>query len=124
MHHQVDVIEQHPLGLVVPLDVRRAQPETLELLLDLIGDGLDLARVAAGAHDEVVGESTGRGIEMEDRDVFRFLRVAGFDRGMHGGADFLLGRCRGFRPGGTGGSAGAWCHSLVGVAFFGGVPPH
>ena len=41
VNHEVDIIEQHPLGLLVSLRVSYAQAQTLEPLIDGIGDRLN-----------------------------------------------------------------------------------
>ena len=44
-------------------------PGGAELLVDFVGDGLDLARVGARAENEIVGEAAGLGVELQDADV-------------------------------------------------------
>jgi len=68
--HEVNVIEQHPLRLVVALDVGGADSGFPESLLYLIRDGLNLPRVATRADDKVVGERPGGLVHLQDGDVF------------------------------------------------------
>jgi hypothetical protein len=77
VNHEVNVIQQHPLGLVVALDMSRADSGLPESLLYLIRDGLNLPRVATRADDKVVGERPGGLIHLQDGDVFGLL---GFGR--------------------------------------------
>ena len=59
MNYKIDVIEQHPLGLVVAFLVGRFDPRSGESLLYLIGDGLNLPGVATGANNKIVSERPG-----------------------------------------------------------------
>ncbi len=83
MHDEVHVIEQHPFGLGVPFGVRGVQSGLPESLLDLIGDGLDLPRVATRADDEIIGEAAMRLIEFERGHVGRLLFLTGANGGCH-----------------------------------------
>jgi len=77
VNHEVDVIQKHPLGLVVPLDVGRSNSGLSESLLYLIRDGLNLPRVATRADDEVIGERPGSFVHFQDGNVFGFLGLGG-----------------------------------------------
>jgi len=83
MDYKIDVIEQHPFGLFVALDVRRADPGLPESLLYLIGDGLNLPRVATGANNEEIGESARGLVQLEYRKLLGLFRLARLHRFIH-----------------------------------------
>ena len=56
MDHKIDIIEQHPLGLPVALDVRGPQSRCLQTQLHFVRNGLDLPRIGPAAHHEIVGK--------------------------------------------------------------------
>ena len=64
MHYKIDVIEQHPFGLFVAFDVGRSGAGLPESLLYLIGDGLNLPRVATGANNKKIGKPAGGLVEL------------------------------------------------------------
>ena len=70
MNHEVNVVQQYPVGLVVALDVGRADSGLSESLLYLIRDGLNLPRVATRADDKIIGERPGGLVHFQDGDVF------------------------------------------------------
>ena len=69
MNHEVNVVQQHPVGLAVALDVGRTDPGFPESLLYLIRDGLNLPRVATRADDKVISERPRGLIHLQDGDV-------------------------------------------------------
>jgi hypothetical protein len=69
VNHEVNVIQQHPIGLVITLDVGGADSGLPESLLYLIRDGLNLPRVATRADDEIIGERPGGLIHLQNGDV-------------------------------------------------------
>ena len=77
MNHEVDVIQKHPLGLAIPLDVGGTNPGLPESLLYLIRDGLNLPRVATRADDEVISKRPGRFVHFQDGDIFGFFGLGG-----------------------------------------------
>ncbi len=86
MHDKIHVIQQDPLGLVVPFRVGRTQASLCESLLYLIRDGLNLPRVATRADDKIVGKAAVRLVEFERGNVSRLLLFAGG----YGGGDLVL----------------------------------
>ena len=56
MHDEIEVIEQHPLGPVVALDVGRLDAVLGQRIDDAVRDGANLTRVGAGANQKEVGE--------------------------------------------------------------------
>ena len=77
MDQQVAVIGQDPLRLLVAFDADRQFARlAFQLQMDLVADGLNLALVAAGADDEVVGEGGDAG-EVQHANVGGFLRFGG-----------------------------------------------
>src|SRR5207245_4218986 len=74
---EVDVVQQHPLGLAVAFDVRRIETGPLQAELDFIGDRLDLPGIGSAANYKIVGESAGAFLQFEDRDFFGLLFLAG-----------------------------------------------
>jgi hypothetical protein len=52
----------------------------LQLDLDFVGYGLNLAGVGAAAHNEKVGEGSNLS-KVEDLDIFRLLRLGRLNRG-------------------------------------------
>ncbi len=77
MNHEVDIVQQHPVGLAVALDMGGTDPGLPESLLYLIRDGLNLPRVATRADDEVIGECPGGFIHLQDGDIFGFFGLGG-----------------------------------------------
>ena len=73
MDHEVDVVEQDPLGLAIALDVGGVEAGFFQAKFDFVGDGLDLARVSSAADHEVIGESSGTFFEFQDGDFFGFF---------------------------------------------------
>ena len=87
MNHEVNVVQQYPVGLVVALDVGRADSGLSESLLYLIRDGLNLPRVATRADNEVIGECSGGLIHLQNGDflgLFGFGCLYGFHHLGHG----------------------------------------
>ena len=79
MHHQVTVIGQHPLGLVIAFQAgRQLAGLTLELQVDFIVDRLHLFLIVAGADDEVVGKA-GDPRQIQDLDIGGFFGFGGAD---------------------------------------------
>jgi hypothetical protein len=78
VNHKVHVIQQHPLGLVISLDVGRADSGFPESLLYLIRDGLNLSGVATRADDKKISKRPGGFVHLQNGDVlglFRFGRL-------------------------------------------------
>jgi hypothetical protein len=69
------------------LDVRGTLAVLGKTFADLVADGLNLTRVAAGADDEVVGKR-GDLAQVENGDVRGFFGFGGADRGEPGGGRF------------------------------------
>jgi len=78
--HEVHVIEQYPLRLLVPFHVGRLQPGLCESLLYLIRDGLNLPGVAAGTDYEIVGKRPAVLSQLQNRDIAGFFGVTGLNR--------------------------------------------
>jgi hypothetical protein len=76
----IAVIQQNPFGVLISLDARRIFAQLLQLDLDFVGDGLNLAGVGTAADDEKVGEG-GYFAKVEDLDIFGLLRLGGLNRG-------------------------------------------
>jgi hypothetical protein len=77
--HKIHVIEQHPLGLLVTLDVSRPQPGPFQAQFHFVRNGLDLAGIGPAAHYEVVGERSRPFFQFQYGDFFRLLFQAGTD---------------------------------------------
>lgn len=79
MDHQVAIIDQDPIRLVIAFDASRqlARP-LLEIEPHLVGDGLNLALVGAGDDHEIIGERRDPG-EIENRDIGGLLGFRGAD---------------------------------------------
>lgn len=88
MDHEVDVVQQDPICLVVAFDVSGPHPGTGESLLYLIGDGLNLSRVAAAANNKVVGEGARGSVHLKDGQILGFFLFASLDRFVHLAPDF------------------------------------
>ena len=56
MDNEVHIVDQYPLGLTVPLDVRGTQPRSLKAQFHLVCYRLHLPRIRTAAQHEVVGE--------------------------------------------------------------------
>ncbi len=54
-------------------------PCFLQPVFDFVGNRLNLPRIGAAAHHEVVGERAGALFEFHDRDFFGFFVLAGLD---------------------------------------------
>ncbi len=80
MDDEIYVVQQNPFGLVVALDVRGPHPVPGESLLYLIGDGLNLSRVAAATDNKVIGEGAGGLVHLENSQIFGLFRLTSFDR--------------------------------------------
>ena len=78
MHQKIPVIGQDPFRLSVTFEAMRQLPVGLQGEADLIGDGLDLFRIGAGANDEVVGEGGNPG-QIQDVNVGGFFRLGRAD---------------------------------------------
>jgi len=79
MDQEVAVIAQHPLALFIAFDARRQFSAPFELLADLVGDGLILARVRTRADHKIIGE-TGDAGEVQNSDVGCLLFLGGPNR--------------------------------------------
>ena len=79
MHHEVVVVEEHPLAHAAPLDVTgRAFALALEPFLDRVGDRGDLSVARSVGDDEPVGEIA-QSAKVQDEDVLALLVADGFD---------------------------------------------
>lgn len=81
MHDEIDVIDKHPISLVVAFYLVRTHAGLLEAKLNFVGDGLNLSGVFASADHEVVGECRGVLVHFEDADLLAFLFFAGLNGG-------------------------------------------
>jgi hypothetical protein len=79
--NEVEVIDKHPFGALIALEVRRAHVFGFERLFDGIGNGMDLPRVRAGANQKVVGERASLP-EVEHDKVGRLFVARRRDRGL------------------------------------------
>jgi hypothetical protein len=86
MDYEIDVIQQHPLRLLITFNMRRVLAGALKPQLDLFGNGLDLPGVAPAAHHKIIGEGPRILFQFENRDLFGFLVL----RGGYGFEDLLL----------------------------------
>ena len=76
MYQEIAVIAQHPFALFIAFDTRRKFAAPLQLLADLVGDGLILARVRPRAYHEIIGE-TRDAREVQDSDVCCLFFLSG-----------------------------------------------
>ena len=84
--HEVHVVNEHPLGLVVAFDVRGAEASAFETEFDFVGNGLNLARVGTAAQNEIVGEGSGTLLHFENGKLLGFF----FEAGLDGGGDLFF----------------------------------
>ncbi len=77
MHHEIDVIEQHPFSLAIAFNVRRPLTGFLQSQLDFVGDGLNLPRIGAAADHKVIGECSRIFFEFEDGKFLGLLVLTG-----------------------------------------------
>ncbi len=77
MHHEVHVVEQHPLRLLVALHVGGALADLRQPEFHFVGNGLDLPWIATAGDDEVVGEAAGDDAHVQHGGGFSFLGFAG-----------------------------------------------
>src|SRR5678816_4155120 len=59
VYHEVDVVEQHPLRLLVALSVCRTHSLLFQTVFDLIGNCLNLPRIGPAAHHKIVRKGAG-----------------------------------------------------------------
>ena len=71
MHHRFAEINQHPFADVQPLDTEGALTVAAQLLDDLVGGGLNVARGGAADNHHVIGE-IGHLAHIEHHDVLGF----------------------------------------------------
>jgi len=80
MHHEVAVVEKHPAGVVQTFNTtRRAPSRRLDVKLDLLSDGANLAHVASTCDHEVIGYSEQLS-DVENNGLLRRLRGSGASR--------------------------------------------
>jgi len=77
--YKVDIINQHPLGLVVALDVCRAQSRVFQAQFYFVGNGLNLPRISPAAQHEVVGKRSRPFLHFQDTEFFALFFKAGLD---------------------------------------------
>lgn len=77
MDHEIHVVEQYPLSLLVALDVCRTRACLCESLLYFIRDGLNLPRVATRTDHEVVGKAARRLVEFQNGKAFSLFALGG-----------------------------------------------
>lgn len=83
MHHEVGVIDEDPLGLLVAFNLVRIESQLLlEPEFHFVGNRLHLPGIASAANQEVIGERAGVFVEFENGNLFGF---------------FVLARCNGLR---------------------------
>jgi len=80
VNHEIAVIDQNPLRVLITFDAGRVLARFFQLGLDLIGDGLNLAGIAAAANQEKIREG-GNLANVECNDVAGLLGVGGSDGG-------------------------------------------
>lgn len=81
------VIHQHPFRIMVAFNAQGMLAKLLELHLDFIRDGLNLAGVGAAAYNEVIGERR----NLAQVEGYYVARLLGFS-GSGGGEPELLRR--------------------------------
>ena len=77
MNHEVNVVQKHPVGLVVALDMGGTDSGLPESLLYLIRDGLNLPRVATGTDKKIIGECSRGLIHLQDGDILGLFGLGG-----------------------------------------------
>ena len=90
MDDVVAVVGQHPLRVLESFDAVGEFALLGELFPDFVANGLNLARVAAGADDKVVGKG-GNPLQIQHDDrggFFRFRSTDGGEPGWGGFRDF------------------------------------
>jgi len=80
VNHEVNIVQQYPVGLVIAFDVGRTDSGLPESLLYLIRDGLNLSGVATRADDKVISKRSGGLIHLQNGDVFGLLGFGGLYR--------------------------------------------
>ena len=93
MHQEIAVIGQNPFALGVAFDADGAVALQPQLPVDLIGDGLHLPLVVAGADDEIIGKG-GDAAQVQNDQVFGLFVFGRADRCEPAR---LIGFCRTFR---------------------------
>src|SRR5258708_1247283 len=83
--HEIHVVHQHPLGLVVAFHAVGRNRDGVQPLADIIGNGLNLPRIAPAANHKVIGKSARVLIHLQNGEVGCLLVFAG----LKGGCDLL-----------------------------------
>lgn len=84
MDHEIDIVDQDPLGVVVALDIVGTDPHLFQAHFDLVRDGLHLPRIRSATQHKVVGKRPF--FHFQDAELFGLL----FEAGLNGGGDLLL----------------------------------
>lgn len=90
MDQVVAVIGQHPFRVAKAFHADGMFATLIQFRSDLLGDGLDLPRIATGAHHKEVGKR-GNLAKVENPNVDRFFRFGGADCGEPGRGRFRCG---------------------------------
>ncbi len=80
MQNEVDIVQKHPLGLVVAFHAVRSLACFLQVFLHVIRNGLQLARVGAGTHYKIISKRSAVLVHLQNDDVFTLLALNGLDR--------------------------------------------
>ena len=83
MNHKVHVVQKHPVGLAVALDMGGSDSALRESLLYLIRDGLNLPRVATRADDKIISEGPRVLIHLQNGDFFGLFGLRRVDSLKH-----------------------------------------
>src|SRR5665213_1988432 len=93
MHQEVAVVDQDPFGVGVAFEARGVFTQFPKLLLNLVRDSLNLARISAGTYQKIVG----KGGSLAHVEYHNVARLLGFG-GMHGGKPKRFRFVQDFRP--------------------------
>ena len=95
MDHEINVVQQDPFGLPVALHVRGPDAGLPESLLYLIGDGLNLPRVATGTNNKEIGKPAGGLVERQNGQILSLFGLASRHRLVYLLLDFGFLSCHG-----------------------------
>jgi len=77
MDHKIYVIEQHPLRLLIPLNLIGTKAVLFQPQFHFVRNSLHLPRIAPAAHHEVIGKGAGPLLQFEYGNFFCLFFQAG-----------------------------------------------
>src|SRR6266540_7477744 len=101
MNDEIEVVDEHPFGALVSFEMRRTHVSGLERLLDGIGNGMHVSRIATRTNQKEVSECAGLP-QIEDDKLRRLFVTRSVDCRCQIGRETRLTGCCGPGRHGTG----------------------